>query len=349
MTVDPEDMIVTTGGQQVIDLVTKTLIDPGDVVDRRGPRPTRARCPSSTRTRPTWSTWTWTATGCGSTCSRTHSTSLSATTRRPKFIYTVPTFQNPGGVTTPLPRRRRLARGCRRARAARARGQPVRSAPLRGRPVAAAVLARRGRRHRLCTSARPRRSSRQGIRLGWVVAPPPVLEKINLGKQAADLCSSTLSQLMVQAYFELGRWREYVQSLTEIYRSRRDTMLDVLARHPPPQAEWTQPGRRPLHLGDPARLHRHHRPPRPRAARKRRLRSGRGRLPARPRPDRDAPELLRPRRGRHPRGHPPAGRGHPRAGRAVRHAHGRPGAHAAAAATEAGGADILQLPARPRC
>jgi 2-aminoadipate transaminase len=81
-----------------------------------------------------------------------------------------------------------------------------------------------------------------GIRLGWVVAPPPVLEKINLGKQAADLCTSTLSQLMVRAYFEQGDWREYVDSLTEIYRARRDTMLDSLAEHFPPQAEWTRPG-----------------------------------------------------------------------------------------------------------
>jgi 2-aminoadipate transaminase len=80
-----------------------------------------------------------------------------------------------------------------------------------------------------------------GIRIGWVAAPPPVLEKINLGKQAADLCTSTLSQLMVQAWFEQGRWREYVRSLVDLYRSRRDTMLDALAEHFPPQAEWTRP------------------------------------------------------------------------------------------------------------
>ena len=80
-----------------------------------------------------------------------------------------------------------------------------------------------------------------GIRLGWVVAPPPVLEKINLGKQAADLCTSTLSQLMVQAYFEEARWHDYVESLTEIYRARRDTMLDALAEFFPPEAEWTRP------------------------------------------------------------------------------------------------------------
>jgi 2-aminoadipate transaminase len=80
-----------------------------------------------------------------------------------------------------------------------------------------------------------------GIRLGWVCAPPPVLDKINLGKQEADLCTSTLSQLMVQAYFEHGDWRDYVGSLTEIYRARRDTMLDALAEHFPPEAEWTRP------------------------------------------------------------------------------------------------------------
>jgi 2-aminoadipate transaminase len=80
-----------------------------------------------------------------------------------------------------------------------------------------------------------------GIRLGWVLAPPPVLEKINLGKQAADLCSSTLSQLMVTAYFEQTDWREYIDSVAEIYRARRDTMLDALAEHFPAQAEWTHP------------------------------------------------------------------------------------------------------------
>jgi 2-aminoadipate transaminase len=80
-----------------------------------------------------------------------------------------------------------------------------------------------------------------GIRLGWVLAPPPVLEKINLGKQAADLCSSTLSQLMVMAYFEEARWRDYIDSVAERYRARRDTMLDALAEHFPAEAEWTHP------------------------------------------------------------------------------------------------------------
>ena len=68
-----------------------------------------------------------------------------------------------------------------------------------------------------------------------------MLEKIGLGKQAADLCTSTLTQYFVREYFGEGRWREYIADLVEIYRGRRDAMLDALERHFPPQAEWTRP------------------------------------------------------------------------------------------------------------
>jgi 2-aminoadipate transaminase len=80
-----------------------------------------------------------------------------------------------------------------------------------------------------------------GIRLGWAVAPPPVMEKIVLGKQATDLCTSTLTQYFVREYFAEGRWQEYVESLVEIYRRRRDVMLEALQEHFPAQATWTRP------------------------------------------------------------------------------------------------------------
>jgi 2-aminoadipate transaminase len=79
------------------------------------------------------------------------------------------------------------------------------------------------------------------VRLGWACAPAPVLARMNLGKQAADLCSSSISQYFVSAYFESGPWEDYVRSLIEIYRRRRDVMLDALAEHFPSQAEWTHP------------------------------------------------------------------------------------------------------------
>jgi 2-aminoadipate transaminase len=80
-----------------------------------------------------------------------------------------------------------------------------------------------------------------GIRLGWAVAPPPVMEKVVLGKQAADLCTSTLTQYFVREYFAEGQWREYIESLCGIYRARRDAMIAALAEFFPPGASWTEP------------------------------------------------------------------------------------------------------------
>jgi len=68
-----------------------------------------------------------------------------------------------------------------------------------------------------------------------------VMEKIALGKQAADLCSSTLTQYFVREYFAEGRWLEYVRDLRDTYRARRDAMLDALERFFPAQASWSRP------------------------------------------------------------------------------------------------------------
>src|SRR5262249_17347831 len=64
---------------------------------------------------------------------------------------------------------------------------------------------------------------------------------MNIGKQSADLCSSSISQYFVSAYFESGQWADYVRSLIEIYRLRRDVMLDALAENFPREATWTHP------------------------------------------------------------------------------------------------------------
>jgi 2-aminoadipate transaminase len=68
-----------------------------------------------------------------------------------------------------------------------------------------------------------------------------VLEKMNVGKQGADLCSSSVCQYFVSAYFESGPWLTYVRSLIEIYRRRRDVMFDALAEFFPREARWTHP------------------------------------------------------------------------------------------------------------
>jgi 2-aminoadipate transaminase len=238
MRVDPEDMIVTTGGQQVIDLVTKTLIDPGDVVIAEGPT-----YPGAV---PVFSSYQAEVVQVDMDRDGMRIDLLEETLdrlerdgRRPKFIYTVPSFQNPAGVTMSQPRRRRLVEVAHERELLVLEDNPYGLLRYEGDPPSP-LLALDGGVYVMYLGTFSKILS-PGIRLGWVVAPPPVLEKINLGKQAADLCTSTLSQLMVEAYFQESRWRDYVESLTEVYRARRDTMLDALADHFPRQAEWTRP------------------------------------------------------------------------------------------------------------
>jgi 2-aminoadipate transaminase len=238
MRVDHEDLIVTTGGQQVIDLVTKALIDPGDVVIAEGPT-----YPGAV---PVFSSYEAEVVQVDMDSEGMRIDLLEETLerlerdgRRPKFIYTVPSFQNPAGVTMSQARRRRLVEVAHERELLVLEDNPYGLLRYEG-EAPTPLLSLDGGVYVMYLGTFSKILS-PGIRLGWVVAPPPVLEKINLGKQAADLCTSTLSQLMVQAYFEESRWRDYVESLTEIYRARRDTMLDALAEHFPRQAEWTRP------------------------------------------------------------------------------------------------------------
>ena len=238
MRVDRDDLIVTTGGQQVIDLVTKALIDPGDVVI--------AEAPTYPGAVPVFSSYEadvvqvdMDADGMRIDLLEETLDRLEREGRRPKFIYTVPSFQNPAGVTMSLPRRKRLVEVARERELLVLEDNPYGLLRFEG-PAPEPLYSLDGGVYVMYLGTFSKTLS-PGIRLGWVAAPAPVLEKINLGKQAADLCTSTLSQMMVQAYFEQGGWREYVASLVDLYRSRRDTMLDALAEHFPPQAEWTRP------------------------------------------------------------------------------------------------------------
>src|SRR3954468_10573949 len=235
---DPEDMIVTAGGQQVIDLVARALVDPGDVV--------LAEAPTYPGAVPVFSSYQADVVqidmdddGMRVDLMEETLDRLEREGRRPKFIYTIPTFQNPGGVTMSLPRRRRLVEVARERELLVLEDNPYGLLRYEGTPVPT-LRQLDGGLYVMYLGTFSKILS-PGIRLGWVLAPPPVLEKINLGKQAADLCSSTLSQLMVTAYFEQARWRDYIESVAETYRARRDTMLDALAEHSPPSATWTRP------------------------------------------------------------------------------------------------------------
>ncbi len=238
MHADPEDMIVTTGGQQVIDLVAKTLVDPGDVVI--------CEAPTYPGAVPVFSSYEadvvqieMDSDGMRVDLLEEALERLERERRRPKFIYTVPTFQNPAGVTLSLPRRKRLVEIARERELLVLEDNPYGLLRYEGDPLPP-LYALDGGDYVLYLGTFSKILS-PGIRLGWLVAPAPVLAKAQLGKQAADLCTSSLTQQIVDVYFAQDRWRQYVADLCSLYRERRDAMLDALAEFFPPEAEWTRP------------------------------------------------------------------------------------------------------------
>ncbi len=236
--VDPDDVLVTSGGQQVIDLVCKTLVDPGDVIV--------AEAPTYPGAIPTFCSYEADVVQIGLDAEGMRIDELEAVLerleregRRPKFIYTVPTFQNPAGVSMSLPRRRRLVEVARERELLVLEDSPYGLLRYEGAPLPT-LHALDGGEFVIHLGTFSKILS-PGVRLGWAAGPRPVIAKMNMGKQAADLCSSSMSQHFVAAYFAQGRWLDYVQSLKEIYRRRRDVMLDALAECFGPEARWTHP------------------------------------------------------------------------------------------------------------
>ena len=253
--VNPADVIVTTGGQQVIDLVCKALVDPGDVIV--------AEAPTYPGAVPTFGAYQADVVQIevdsdGMPIDELERTldRLQGEARRPKFIYTIPNFQNPGGVTMSLARRRRLVEVARERELLVLEDNPYGLLRYEGEALPtlysldASNAGKNGASDLVIYLGTFSKILSPGLRLGWAVAPRPVLEKLNLGKQGADLCSSPMTQLFVAAYFAervsegtslRPAWVDYVERLKTLYRRRRDVMLEALEEHFGGRASWTRP------------------------------------------------------------------------------------------------------------
>jgi 2-aminoadipate transaminase len=230
----PDEIVVTAGAQQALDLLAKTFINPGDVIITEGPTYVGAlqafsayqpeiRCVPMDED--------------GMRMELLEAELKRVGPRGAKFIYTIPNFQNPAGVTMSPERRRRLLELAREYDIpvveddpyGRLRFEGGHMKPLRSLDDEVIYL---GTFSKIFAP---------GLRLGWVTAPKPILAKILLVKQGADLCGSNFAQVTAERYFLGTRWRRVLQGLTATYSERRDAMLDALDEHFPPEARWTRP------------------------------------------------------------------------------------------------------------
>ena len=229
-----DSLVVTAGAQQALDLMAKIFIDPGDTIICEGPTYLGALQAFSAY-QPNVVCIPMDAEGMRTDLLAEELKRLGP--RGAKFIYTIPNFQNPAGVTLTPQRRRELLDLAREYDIPVIEDDPYGRLRFEG----GHALPLRALDEDVIYLGTFSKIFAPGLRLGWVIAPRPILAKFLLAKQAADLCGSAFAQTCAERYFADTRWRKVLQDLTRAYGERRDAMVASLEEHFPAEARWTVP------------------------------------------------------------------------------------------------------------
>ena len=232
----PDDVVVTTGSQQALDLVTRIFVNPGDVVVAEAPSYVGAlgvfRAYQADIVHVALD-----ADGLIPAALEATLASLAREGRRVKLLYTVPNFHNPAGVTLSPERRPQILQIARRFGVLVVEDNPYGLLGFDCDPIdAMRSLDSEGVIYLGSFS----KTFAPGYRVGWAVAPHAIREKLVLASESAILCPSNASQLAISAYLATCDWRGQIKEFREMYRERRDAMIDALAEHLP-DASWTVP------------------------------------------------------------------------------------------------------------
>lgn len=233
----PDDVVVTTGSQQALDLVTRIFVDPGDVV--------LAEAPSYVGALGTFSAYqadvvhvAMDADGLVPEALREALAAASVAGKRVKLLYTIPNYHNPAGVCLSLARRREVLDIATSAGVLVLEDDPYGLLGFSGPPLRAIRADDNDGVVYLGTFSK---TFAPGLRVGWALAPHAVREKLVLASEAAILCPSSFAQLAVSAYLTTQPWQDQVKVYREVYRERRDATIDALTALFPLEASWNVP------------------------------------------------------------------------------------------------------------
>ncbi len=231
---DPEDVVVTTGAQQALDLVGKIFVDPGDLIAVEAPAYVGALTAFGAY-EPRYLTLDLDENGM--IVEQLEDALVRG--ERPKFVYTVPNFGNPAGVTMSLRRREELVALCREAGIPIVEDNPYGMLRFEGDQL---PCLKSLDPHNVIYLGTVSKTFSPGVRVGWALAEQSVVQRLVLAKEAADLCGSNLNMLVTERWFsDDTRWRQTLQTLVRTYKARRDVMLEAIAERFPDAAMWTEP------------------------------------------------------------------------------------------------------------
>ncbi len=234
----PDEIVVTVGSQQALDLLTRIFIDPGDVI--------LAEAPSYVGALGAFASYQASVVhvamdedGLIPEALEEAIARTAAAGRRAKFLYTVPNFHNPAGVTLAAARRHRILGICQRAGLLVVEDNPYGLLGFDGDPMRAL---RADDSEGVVYLGTFSKTFAAGVRVGWAVAPAAIRDKLVLAAESAVLCHSSFAQLTVREYLVTQPWLEQVKTFRELYRERRDATLSALDTMMPPGCHWTRPG-----------------------------------------------------------------------------------------------------------
>jgi DNA-binding transcriptional MocR family regulator len=231
------DVVVTVGSQMALDLVTRIFCDPGDVVLAEGPSYVGA-LGSFAAYQAQVVHVAMDDDGLQPAALSEALRGLASAGRRAKFLYTIPNFHNPAGVTLAVSRRAEVLDICRRHGVLVVEDNPY------------GLLGFDGQTYPALRSLDPdnviylgsfSKTFASGLRVGWALTSPSVRDKLVLAAESATLCPPTFNQMMVSRYLAGHDWRGQIKSFREMYRERRDAMLTALSTYLPDGCRWTHP------------------------------------------------------------------------------------------------------------
>jgi DNA-binding transcriptional MocR family regulator len=238
---DEEDIIITAGGQQALDLLAKTFINPGDTII--------TEAPSYTGALNAFNAYEANIIGIpidkdGIIVSEVEKKldELSKQKTGVKFIYVVPSFSNPSGTTISFKRRKDLLDLAKKHNTIIIEDNPYGMLRYEGKAIPTIKeLDSKGDNRNVIYISTLSKLFAPGFRIGWIVAPHLVLEKLTLGVQSAVLCNSTFSQRIAYEYFSDPSWKNNITEFIKIYKNRRDTMFSALEENLSGIGTWSKP------------------------------------------------------------------------------------------------------------
>jgi len=242
--VTPANVLITSGSQQGLDLIGKLFLNPGDRVLTESPTYLGAL--------QAWSAYQAEYVSVPIDDDGLDIGGLEAALRAgPKFLYILPNFQNPGGVTLSFERRRRLVELANHYGTPIVEDDPYGQLRYEGEHLP--PLVKIDAEYHGCANGEQAFSGdvlylstlsktlAPGLRIAWIVAPEPVIHRLVQMKQGADLHTSTFGQMVAYETAKEGFLDRHVRRIRQLYGERRNAMLASLGRHFPEEMRWTRP------------------------------------------------------------------------------------------------------------